>query len=74
MSDNQGAANISNIQNEQLSRAQGCLIGQLVGDALGSVVEFQSSEQIWQRYPDGIRDMADGGTWNTIAGQPTDDS
>jgi ADP-ribosylglycohydrolase len=25
-------------------------------------------------YPDGVRDLADGGTWNTIAGQATDDS
>jgi ADP-ribosylglycohydrolase len=57
-----------------LSRAQGCLLGQLIGDALGSLVEFQPPERIRHRYPDGVRDMADGGTWNTIAGQPTDDS
>ncbi len=25
-------------------------------------------------YPNGVRELADGGTWNTIAGQPTDDS
>ena len=68
MSDNQEAANTFNDQSERLSRAQGCLIGQLAGDALGSLVEFQSPEQIWRQYPDGIRDMADGGTWNTIAG------
>ena len=57
-----------------LSRAQGCLLGQLIGDSLGSLVEFQRPERIRSRYPDGVRDMADGGTWNTIAGQPTDDS
>jgi len=57
-----------------LSRAQGCLLGQLAGDALGSLVEFQSPEQIRRRYPDGVRSIVDGGTWNTIAGQPTDDS
>ncbi len=57
-----------------LSRAQGCLLGQLAGDALGSLVEFQTPEQIRRRYPDGVRELADGGTWNTIAGQPTDDS
>jgi hypothetical protein len=34
MSDNQATVNISNIQRERISRAQGCLIGQLVGDAL----------------------------------------
>lgn len=57
-----------------LSRAQGCLLGQLIGDALGSLVEFQPPERIRRRYPDGVRDMADGGAFNTIAGQPTDDS
>jgi len=46
----------------------------LAGDALGRLVEFLSAEQILQRYPDGVRELADGGTWNTIAGQPTDDS
>ena len=57
-----------------LPRAQGCLLGQLAGDALGSLVEFQSPEQILRNYPEGVRELADGGTWNTIAGQPTDDS
>lgn len=57
-----------------LSRAQGCLLGQLAGDALGSLVEFQTPEEIRTQYPDGVRELADGGTWNTIAGQPTDDS
>ncbi len=57
-----------------LSRAQGCLLGQLAGDALGSLVEFQTPQEIRMQYPGGVRDLADGGTWNTIAGQPTDDS
>ena len=57
-----------------LSRAQGCLLGQLIGDSLGSLVEFKRPADILRRYPDGVRDMADGGTWGTIAGQPTDDS
>jgi ADP-ribosyl-[dinitrogen reductase] hydrolase len=57
-----------------LLRAQGCLLGQLAGDALGSLVEFQSPEEIRRKYPDGVRELADGGTWGTIAGQPTDDS
>ena len=57
-----------------LSRAQGCLLGQLAGDALGSLVEFQTPEQIRRQYPDGVRELADGGVWDTIAGQPTDDS
>jgi len=57
-----------------LSRAQGALLGQLAGDSLGSLVEFQGPEAIRARYPDGVRDLADGGTWQTLAGQPTDDS
>ena len=57
-----------------LSRAQGCLLGQLCGDALGSLVEFQSPQQIRRRYPKGVRELEDGGTWDTLAGQPTDDS
>ena len=44
------------------------------GDALGSLVEFRSAGEILREYPDGVRDLADGGHWNTIAGQPTDDS
>jgi len=30
----------------EMSRAQGSLLGQLAGDALGSLVEFQSTEKI----------------------------
>ncbi|MDO5538142.1 MAG: ADP-ribosylglycohydrolase family protein [Desulfovibrionaceae bacterium] len=55
-------------------RARGCLLGQLAGDALGSLVEFRSPEQIRRLYPEGVRRLADGGTWDTVAGQPTDDS
>jgi len=57
-----------------VSRAQGCLLGQLAGNALGSMVEFRRPEDILRYYPDRIRELADGGTWNTIAGQPSDDS
>ncbi len=57
-----------------LSRAQGCLLGQCIGDALGALVEFQDPEEIRASCPDGVRDLADGGTHNTLAGQPTDDS
>ncbi len=59
---------------DMLRRAQGCLLGQLAGDALGSLVEFQPVEAIARRYPQGVRLMEDGGTFHTIAGQPTDDS
>jgi ADP-ribosylglycohydrolase/fructose-1,6-bisphosphatase/inositol monophosphatase family enzyme len=58
-----------------LSRAQGCLLGQVAGDSLGSLVEFASAQEIARRHPDGgPRFLADGGAWDTLAGQPTDDS
>lgn len=65
---------MQSIRPELLSRAQGCLLGQLAGDALGSLVEFQPPEEILRRYPEGVRELADGGAWGTLAGQPTDDS
>ena len=62
------------IKPEQIERAQGCLLGQVAGDSLGSLVEFRSAEQIRAEYPNGLRDLQHGGTWGTLAGQPTDDS
>jgi ADP-ribosylglycohydrolase/fructose-1,6-bisphosphatase/inositol monophosphatase family enzyme len=57
-----------------LERAQGCLLGQVIGDSLGSRVELKSASEIQKLFPDGVRDLADGGPYHTIAGQPTDDS
>jgi ADP-ribosylglycohydrolase/fructose-1,6-bisphosphatase/inositol monophosphatase family enzyme len=57
-----------------LRRAQGCLLGQAAGDALGQLVEFLDQKSIDARYPAGVRELADGGAWHTIAGQPTDDT
>jgi len=57
-----------------LNRAQGCLLGQIAGDSLGSLVEFKSAEQILELYPHGVRELQAGGTWDTLPGQPTDDS
>src|SRR5262249_51958874 len=61
---------------EVLARAQGCLLGQLAGDALGGQIEFeyQSLEKLRAAYPDGLRELRDGGHWGNLAGQPTDDS
>lgn len=59
---------------DTVDRAQGALLGQLIGDALGSQVEFMDPEDIAFAYPQGVREMRDGGTWDTVAGQPTDDS
>ena len=66
---------MTNMQRDRiLFRAQGCLLGQLAGDSLGSLVEFQSPEDIQREYPAGVRNLEDSETWDTIAGQPTDDS
>lgn len=57
-----------------LERAQGALLGQLAGDALGSMVEFLDARTIARAHPKGLREIAGSPRWNTIAGQPTDDS
>jgi len=57
-----------------LSRAKGCFMGQCAGDALGQMVEFWSKKAVLHRYPSGVQDMENGGAFNTIAGQPTDDT
>lgn len=60
--------------NARLIRAQGCLMGQIAGDSLGSLVEFETPAAIRRAYPGSVRELANGGTHHTIAGQPTDDS
>lgn len=57
-----------------LARAQGCLLGQAAGDSLGGLVEFESADDIARRHPHGVRFLRDGGTFELIAGQPTDDT
>jgi ADP-ribosylglycohydrolase len=41
---------------------------------LGQLVEFDSPGAVRAAYPQGVRDLVDGGAWQTLAGQPTDDS
>ena len=52
----------------------GCLFGQVIGDNVGGLVEFQSEDEIAHHYPNGVRDLHDGGQWRILAGQATDDS
>jgi len=56
------------------SRAQGALVGQIVGDALGSAVDGWSPERIRETYPDGVREMLANPELGTIKGQTTDKS
>jgi ADP-ribosyl-[dinitrogen reductase] hydrolase len=58
----------------RLARAQAVLLGQVIGDSLGSRVEGKPAAEIAQLYPGGLRELGDGGPYHTMAGQPTDDS
>ena len=58
----------------RLARAQGALLGQVIGDSLGARVEGKPATEIAQLFPNGLRDLGDGGPYHTMAGQPTDDS
>ena len=49
-------------------------LGSLPATRWGAWSSFGTPELIQREFPDGVRELADGGTWNTIAGQPTDDS
>lgn len=55
-------------------RARGVLLGQAVGDALGTTVEFMTPEEITARYPHGHREIVGGGPFNLRRGQITDDT
>lgn len=57
-----------------VNRAMGCWLGQLSGDALGSMVESETQAAIAAKWPDGLRTMDSSPHWNTAPGQPTDDS
>ena len=58
-----------------LARAQGCLLGQIAGDSLGSLVEFQSAARGRDASTPRVRGCSPtAGTWDTLAGQATDDS
>lgn len=56
----------------RLSRAQGCWLGQLVGDALGTQVEGQAPAAIEAAWPQGVNALVDGGAHDLIAGQVSD--
>lgn len=62
------------VKSTLLSRAQGALLGHLVGDALGSAVRGWTPERIRSEFPDGVRDMLASAERGTIAGQPGDHS
>jgi ADP-ribosylglycohydrolase len=61
-------------EGSRFDRALGCMLGMVIGDSLGSQVEFKTAAIIAAAYPHGVVDLADSPVWNTLAGQPTDDS
>jgi ADP-ribosyl-[dinitrogen reductase] hydrolase len=61
-------------EGQRFDRALGCMLGMVIGDALGSQVEFQSRAMIQAAHPYGLRNLAASPVWKTLAGQPTDDS
>jgi ADP-ribosylglycohydrolase len=68
MPDNESGEAIEDLQEGIVSRAQGCLLGQLAGDALGSMVEFQTAAAIRRRYPQGLHVIGPSPVHGTIAG------
>ena len=58
----------------RLDKAQGCLVGLAVGDALGGPLEFMSAAQIRARYGGPVRDMVGGGWLSLRPGEFTDDT
>jgi ADP-ribosylglycohydrolase len=59
---------------EIVAHAQGALLGQLVGDALGSIVEFKTADEIRRLFPKGVTELIASPVFRTLPGQPTDDS
>jgi ADP-ribosyl-[dinitrogen reductase] hydrolase len=57
-----------------VAHAQGALVGQLVGDALGSIVEFKTADEIQRLFPKGVTELVASPVFRTLPGQPTDDS
>ena len=60
---------------DRLARAQGAMLGQVIGDNLGARVEAKPANEIARLFPQGVRELTDGGgVYHLMAGQPTDDS
>ena len=58
----------------QLDRARGVLVGQMVGDALGTTVEFSDPVAIAGKFPGGHREIVGAGPFSVLPGQVTDDT
>jgi len=56
-----------------MQRGTACLAGLIAGDNLGAQVEFMDAQSVDERCRIKPLCMEDGGVWNILAGQPTDD-
>lgn len=56
---------MDNCNGEALSRAQGCLVGLVAGDVIGSIAEFKQEEEAEALFLGKLKDLT---------GQPTDDT
>ena len=59
---------------DTVRRAWGCLLGQLAGDSLGSLVQFKDVATLLTFYPNGVDELEGSDLFGTIAGQPTGSS
>lgn len=50
------------------------MYGQIIGDNLGAIVEFNTPEEIRTKFPNGVRELIGGGPFDVAPGQATDDS
>ncbi|EOO03233.1 putative adp-ribosylglycohydrolase family protein [Phaeoacremonium minimum UCRPA7] len=58
----------------RISRTLGALLGVHCGDSLGATFEFKPWSQIIRQYPNGLREIVGGGSFNWPIGQATDDT
>src|SRR6185503_10533636 len=49
---------------DRLARAQGAMLGQVIGDSLGARVEAKPANEIARLHPNGVREIADGGVYH----------
>lgn len=62
------------VTSDVMNRARGVVLGQAIGDALGTTVEFQRSTSIQREYPNGLRELIGEGPFHLLPGQITDDT
>jgi ADP-ribosylglycohydrolase len=58
----------------RISRTLGALLGVHCGDSLGATLEFQPWSHIIREYPNGLREIIGGGSFNWPVGHATDDT